>query len=232
MARVGRVRLTAACSLEPAPAASPVQQLPWDATPPQRNAARLPHAADAAVFHFLTRLCPLSSVLSALRCADGSPLSRPSLTPHRPLIPPLTSLFPRRRPLGRKITGAYAVTQGSHMDIDMRVYNPKSLLVFEAIREGEGKFTIPADADGSYKLCFSNKMSMVSHKTVKLVVDNGEGPDLTGLAKKEHMDSVEQTLITIAHSARMIAFHQEEYRQLHDRHLVSTFLLGGGMEGI
>lgn len=113
------------------------------------------------------------------------------------------------------------------MDIDMRVYNPKSLVVFEALREGEGKFTIPADADGSYKLCFSNKMSMVSHKTVKLVVDNGEGPDLTGLAKKEHMDSVEQTLITIAHSARMIAFHQEEYRQLHDRHLVSAFLSGG-----
>lgn len=113
------------------------------------------------------------------------------------------------------------------MDIDMRVYNPKSLVVFEALREGEGKFTIPADADGSYKLCFSNKMSMVSHKTVKLVVDNGDGPDLTGLAKKEHMDSVEQTLITIAHSARMIAFHQEEYRQLHDRHLVSTFLSGG-----
>lgn len=113
------------------------------------------------------------------------------------------------------------------MDIDMRVYNPKSQVVFEALREGEGKFTIPADADGSYKLCFSNKMSMVSHKTVKLVVDNGEGPDLTGLAKKEHMDSVEQTLITIAHSARMIAFHQEEYRQLHDRHLVSTFLSGG-----
>lgn len=123
---------------------------------------------------------------------------------------------------GRTISGAYAVTQGSHMDIDMRVYNPKSLVVFEALREGEGKFTIPADADGSYKLCFSNKMSMVSHKTVKLVVDNGDGPDLTGLAKKEHMDSVEQTLITIAHSARMIAFHQEEYRQLHDRHLVTV----------
>jgi len=124
---------------------------------------------------------------------------------------------------GHTISGAYAVTQGSHMDIDVRVYNPKSVMVYEALREGEGKFTIPTNEDGSYKLCFSNKMSMVSHKTVKLVVDNGEAPDLTGLAKKEHMDSVEQTLITIAHSARMIAFHQEEYRQLHDRHLVSTF---------
>ncbi|OSX72808.1 hypothetical protein BU14_0403s0011 [Porphyra umbilicalis] len=123
---------------------------------------------------------------------------------------------------GHTISGAYAVTQGSHMDIDVRVYNPKSVMVYEALREGEGKFTIPTNEDGSYKLCFSNKMSMVSHKTVKLVVDNGEAPDLTGLAKKEHMDSVEQTLITIAHSARMIAFHQEEYRQLHDRHLVTV----------
>lgn len=32
VARAGRVRLTAACSLEPAPAASPVWQLPWDAS--------------------------------------------------------------------------------------------------------------------------------------------------------------------------------------------------------
>lgn len=155
-----------------------------------------------------------------------SPRARACLPPAIVDHPPCGLSAHAARP-GRTISGAYAVTQGSHMDIDMRVYNPKSLVVFEALREGEGKFTIPADADGSYKLCFSNKMSMVSHKTVKLVVDNGDGPDLTGLAKKEHMDSVEQTLITIAHSARMIAFHQEEYRQLHDRHLVSTFLSGG-----
>lgn len=58
------------------------------------------------------------------------------------------------------INGAYAVTQGSHLDIDVQVFDPESRLVFNAKREGEGKFRLRADKDGTYKFCFSNKVCL------------------------------------------------------------------------
>lgn len=57
---------------------------------------------------------------------------------------------------GTSINGAYAVTQGSNRDIDVYVFNPHDRQVYSARKEGEDKFLIKADMDGTYKLCFSN----------------------------------------------------------------------------
>ncbi len=59
---------------------------------------------------------------------------------------------------GTAIKGAYAVTQGSHMDIDVQIFNPRKNVIFNAKRDGEGKFSLKADQDGTYKFCFSNKV--------------------------------------------------------------------------
>jgi p24 family protein beta-1 len=120
---------------------------------------------------------------------------------------------------GTNINGAYAVTQGSHLDIDVTVWTPDGHEVYTAAREGEGKFMIKAEHDGTYKFCFSNKMSMMSHKTIKLVLTTGEPLDISKLAKKESMDNVERWIVSISHTVRMIDFHQQEYRMLHERHL-------------
>ncbi|CAN8076871.1 unnamed protein product [Agarophyton chilense] len=120
---------------------------------------------------------------------------------------------------GTTINGAYAVTQGSHMDIDVQIYNPDGTQMYNAKRGGEDKFMIKADRDGTYKFCFSNKMSMVSHKTVKLIITTGDPIDFSKLAKKESMDNVERWIVSITHTVRMIDFHQQEYRMLHERHL-------------
>lgn len=66
-------------------------------------------------------------------------------------------------------------------------------------------------------------MSMMSHKTVSLVINAGDPVDLSQLAKKESMDTVERWIVSISHTVRMIDFHQQEYRMLHDRHLKSKF---------
>lgn len=63
----------------------------------------------------------------------------------------------------------------------------------------------------------------MSHKTVSLVINAGDPIDLSQLAKKESMDTVERWIISISHTVRMIDFHQQEYRMLHDRHLKSKF---------
>lgn len=123
---------------------------------------------------------------------------------------------------GTSINGAFAVTQGSHLDIDVTVHSPDGHEVYTAHREGDGKFMIKSDRDGTYKICFSNKMSMMSHKTVKLALTLGEQVDISKLAKKDSMDNVERWIISIGHTVRMIDFHQQEYSMLHDRHLNST----------
>lgn len=122
---------------------------------------------------------------------------------------------------GTDINGAFAVTQGSHLDIDVSVWSPEGQEVYTANKEGDGKFMIKASRDGTYKVCFSNKMSMVSHKTVKLALTTGEPIDFSKLAKKDSVDNIERWIVSIDHTVRMIDFHQQEYSMLHDRHLSS-----------
>ena len=57
-----------------------------------------------------------------------------------------------------QIKGAYAVTEGSHRDIDVQIYNPRGKVVYNVKRDGEGKFMLKAESDGTYKFCFSNKV--------------------------------------------------------------------------
>lgn len=105
---------------------------------------------------------------------------------------------------GTSINGVYAVTHGSHLDIDVKVYEPSGHEVFTAVREGEGKFSIRAEKDGTYRFCFSNQMSMMSHKTVKLALTTGEPLDISKLAKKSAMDNIERWIVSISHTVRMI----------------------------
>lgn len=123
---------------------------------------------------------------------------------------------------GTVINGAFAVISGgSHMDIDVSIYNPEDHQVYNVKREGEDKFQLKADRDGTYRFCFGNTMSMMAHKMVSLVINAGDPIDFSQLAKKESMDNVERWIISISHTVRMIDFHQQEYRMLHDRHMKS-----------
>ena len=60
---------------------------------------------------------------------------------------------------GTSINGAFAVTQGSNRDIDVFIFDPHDHQVYSASREGQDKFSIRAEMDGTYRLCFSNAVS-------------------------------------------------------------------------
>lgn len=67
---------------------------------------------------------------------------------------------------GTTINGAYAVTEGSHMDIDVAIYDPQDKQVYNAKREGEDKFMLKADRDGTYRFCFANTVSSSWHSLI------------------------------------------------------------------
>mmetsp|Transcript_3354 Transcript_3354/g.9236 ORF Transcript_3354/g.9236 Transcript_3354/m.9236 type:complete len:211 (+) Transcript_3354:1367-1999(+) len=123
---------------------------------------------------------------------------------------------------GSQVSVAFAVTSGAHLDIDVEVTSPSGSVVYQSSREGEGKYVFAAEHDGTYKFCFSNKMSVVAHKAVRVVIDTGSIDDLQSLATKSNLDAVEQSIVSIAHMVRLVEFHQANYRQLHEQHLTTV----------
>ena len=82
---------------------------------------------------------------------------------------------------GGWVTLNIKVVTGGHLDIDVRLYSPDSSMIFEVSglhlkikfikcffiqREKSQKddFNFLSAVNGLYKLCFSNKMSTISHK--------------------------------------------------------------------
>lgn len=47
------------------------------------------------------------------------------------------------------------------MDIDVSIFNPEDKQVYNVKREGEDKFMIKADKDGTYRFCFGNTVSLL-----------------------------------------------------------------------
>ena len=45
---------------------------------------------------------------------------------------------------------------------------------------------------------------------------------MEGLAKRNDLDTVQKSVVTVSHLIRAVEFHQANYRQLHDRHLTTV----------
>ena len=67
------------------------------------------------------------------------------------------------------------VTTGGNFDVDASVMSPLNQTVYLVTRKPSGRFQWNADATGAYRLCFSNRFSSISHKTVSFdfgIIDN------------------------------------------------------------
>jgi hypothetical protein len=56
------------------------------------------------------------------------------------------------------------------------MYDPNRRLIYEAERETEGSFAFSAESHGDYQICFSNRMSTLTPKTVSMFVIVGKAP--------------------------------------------------------
>ena len=71
---------------------------------------------------------------------------------------------------GDEMTLTYQVGGGGQLDIDVRLRDPDSQLLFQQLRKDTGTYEFVADKDGRYSYCFSNAFSTVSDKIVKCVL--------------------------------------------------------------
>jgi len=62
----------------------------------------------------------------------------------------------------------FQVVSGGKKDVDVVLFNPDDVAVYRKDRGEYDQYSFISDLDGNYKLCFSNKMSTISHKVVYL----------------------------------------------------------------
>jgi hypothetical protein len=68
-------------------------------------------------------------------------------------------------------------------------YDPGRRLIYEAERETEGSFAFSAESDGDYQICFSNRMSTLTPKTVSMFIIIGKAPKKGANAALEPLEA-------------------------------------------
>jgi hypothetical protein len=113
-----------------------------------------------------------------------------------------------------KVLLQYQVSSGGFLDIDLHVYDPSNSLIHKSERESEGKITFNAEKAGHYKFCFSNMMSTVTTKTVSFNINVGDLLD-PNLAKLEHLDPIEKSIMRLSEGLSQIQ-NEQKYLRLRE----------------
>lgn len=114
---------------------------------------------------------------------------------------------------GNKLQGSYEVMAGGLLDIDVSVFGPHGEAHYAVQRQKQGTFTAIAQTSGLYRICFSNRMSTLTEKTVAFSLHTGD--DLyKDVAKKEHISPLESEITQLADG---IAAIEDEQRYMWAR---------------
>ncbi|KAL9645227.1 hypothetical protein ABK040_002428 [Willaertia magna] len=116
-----------------------------------------------------------------------------------------------------KVLLQFQVSSGGYLDIDLSIYSPQGSLVHESKGETEGKYTFTAVESGMYKICFSNKMSKLSSKTVTFEVHVGDLFD-PHLNKVEEKDPIVKSAYRLMEGLTEIQQEQKFYRVREQSH--------------
>eukprot|EP01121_Diplochlamys_sp_Union-15-3_P002065 TRINITY_DN11793_c0_g1_i1.p1 TRINITY_DN11793_c0_g1~~TRINITY_DN11793_c0_g1_i1.p1 ORF type:complete len:200 (-),score=32.50 TRINITY_DN11793_c0_g1_i1:95-694(-) len=96
------------------------------------------------------------------------------------------------------VGGDYQVIRGGALDIDVIVYSPDGKVISTSVRETEAKFGFNAEMEGRYRVCFSNRMSTLTTKTVSLELSADD------LVKDDDAFAKEEQLDPLVHLSRQI----------------------------
>ena len=112
-----------------------------------------------------------------------------------------------------KIGITFEVVEGGFYDIDILIFDPDDRPIHSGVRESNGKYTFAAANEGTYKYCFSNKMSTMTPKKVKFTVEMMEP---TSSEVKGGSSSLEAMIQELSKGLTVVK-HEQEYMEVRER---------------
>lgn len=101
-------------------------------------------------------------------------------------------------PLHDKVVGSYWVSEGGNLDIDLKITGPDSKVVYEKERTTEGSFQFKTTKEGVHTLCFDNRMSTISGKTISFNLYVGDALHRKDAASQQSLTPLESAVVKTA----------------------------------
>jgi len=129
------------------------------------------------------------------------------------ILPRREECFHESGKAGDKVSVIYEVAEGGFLDIDVKVFNPLNKVMYDQQRETSGKVMFTLETAGKVRVCFSNKISTVTHKVVMFNLDLIEG---AGPNTDESHSKLETMMADLAQQMTTVK-HEQEYMEVRER---------------
>eukprot|EP01108_Squamamoeba_japonica_P004882 TRINITY_DN383_c0_g1_i2.p2 TRINITY_DN383_c0_g1~~TRINITY_DN383_c0_g1_i2.p2 ORF type:complete len:205 (+),score=61.46 TRINITY_DN383_c0_g1_i2:128-742(+) len=99
------------------------------------------------------------------------------------------------------LTVEFQVKKGGFLDVDLRVEDPSGGVLHEQARQSDGRVTLAAQSAGLFKICFGNKFSSLTTKTLDFDIHTSSRPQqpMTELeaARAEDVTGIENSIFQL-----------------------------------